>query len=244
MLTKTSRARDRKPVSMSSMPLEVIDFGCGSGRSLAFAATLQPGRCMGVDRAEAAVETCRARGYEAEIADILDFSERNIATASFLIDVAPTLGGRDEFEAGLVNVIRAARNYAIIQHPCFDEDAQLIREGWYIEASFAKSLRFKPTTADYALFVQRNWSGLSLSGLAVFGFGKADAVPLGQAAGEHPMGGGPDVHRSLRVIIGRKDKTRFEAAVKRAATGRLLYLWDREHERDGAPARTAGAVGA
>lgn len=241
MLTKTVRARDRKPPGVAVAPLEVIDFGCGAGRSLAFAATLQPGRAVGVDRAEAAVETCRARGYEAEVGDILDYSERNVATASFLIDVAPSLGAREDFEAGLVNVIRAARNFAIIQHQCFDEDAQLIRDGWYIEANFAKGLRFKPTTADYALFVHRNWSALSISGVAIFGFGKADAMPLGGAA-QAISSTGPEVHRSLRVVVGRKDKARFEAALKRAATGRLLYLWDRNEEPTGA--RVAGAVGA
>lgn len=47
---------------------EVLDAGCGTGRNLAEFASLGP--ISGVDRSPHAVEFCRRRGYQAQVADL------------------------------------------------------------------------------------------------------------------------------------------------------------------------------
>ena len=214
---------------MQSMDLRFIDFGCGSGRSSEFASSVVAGKGFGIDISNDAIDTCRANGFAAERGDLLKFEQKSVAIASFAINVMQELPGRAAFERGLTNILRAARNFAVVQHPYFDEDSRLALCSQQVEANFDKKIQYKPTTADYVTFVQRHREALNLSGVAIFGTGRAevDAIRLAAAAFSMEYEGRAAVHRSLRVIFGRKDVVRFRTALESAASGDALFIWER-----------------
>jgi SAM-dependent methyltransferase len=216
---------------MPSVNLHFIDFGCGNGRSSEFASSIVAGQGFGIDISDDAVDACRARGLAAERGDLLEFEQRSVAVATFAINVVQELPGRAAFEQGLVNIIRAARNFAMVQHPFFDADPQLALSGQQIEANFDKKIQYKPTAADYIAFTQRHQAALSLSGMAIFGTGRAEtgalALDAAAAAFEPESREEAAVHRSLRVVIGRKDVARFRAALESTSTGSALFVWEK-----------------
>lgn len=211
------------------MNLRFIDFGCGTGRSSEFASSIVAGRGFGIDISGDAVDACRAKGLAAERGDLLEFEQRSVAVSTFAINVVQELPGRAAFERGLANMIRAARNFALVQHSFFDADPQLALRGQQIEANFDKKVQYKPTAADYVAFSQRHQDALNLSGVALFGTGRAevaamalDAAAFGAEGDEKPV-----VHRSLRVVFGRKDVARFRAALEATSTGSAVFVWER-----------------
>jgi SAM-dependent methyltransferase len=216
---------------MSSVNLHFIDFGCGNGRSSEFASSIVAGQGFGIDISDDAVDACRAKGLAAERGDLLEFEQRSVAVATFAINVVQELPGRAAFEQGLVNMIRAARNFAMVQHPFFDADPRLALGGQQIEANFDKKIQYKLTAADYIAFAQRHQEALSLSGMGIFGTGRAEVgeVALEAAAfrteGEERAAAA--VPRSLRVVFGRKDVGRFRAALESTSTGNAFFVWER-----------------
>lgn len=214
---------------MPTSNLHFIDFGCGNGRSSEFASTMVAGRGFGIDISDDAVDACRARGLAAEWGDLLKFEQRSVAVATFAIDVVQELPGRAAFEQGLVNMVRAARNFAVVQHSYFDADPRLALRGQGVESNFGKKVQYKPTAADYIAFAQRHQDALNLSGLGIFGVGRAEVTPIALNTMQESLDedDAVDVHRSLRVILGRKDVARFRAGLESASTGRALFVWEK-----------------
>lgn len=214
---------------MSRVDLQFIDFGCGSGRSSEYAASIVAGQGFGIDISDDAVDACRAKGLVAERGDLLEFEQRSVAVATFAINVVQELPGRAAFEHGLANMIRAARNFAMVQHSYFDADPQLALGGQQVETNFDKKIQYKPTSADYVAFVQRYQDALNLSGIGIFGTGRAEVGPMALDAAAFRMdaAGVATVHRSLRVVFGRKDVARFRAALESTSTGNALFVWER-----------------
>ena len=215
---------------MPSVNLHFIDFGCGNGRSSQFASSIVAGQGFGIDISDDAVDACRAKGLAAERGDLLEFEQRSVAVATFAINVVQELPGRAAFEQGLVNMIRAARNFAMVQHQFFDADSRLALCGQQIEANFDKKIQYKPSAADYIMFAQRHQEALSLSGMAIFGTGRPEIGALTLDAAAFAAAGEEEaaaVHRSLRVVFGRKDVARFRAALESTGTGSALFVWER-----------------
>ena len=208
-----------------------VDFGCGNGASMKFAQSVMQGAGIGIDRSAEAVAAARARGFDAEQADILDYEHRNVAAAAFALDVLPEVGPRQAFEKAWINVVRAARDHAMIQHLCFDSEDVLRHRGLHVPALRGKTIQFMPRISDYLWMLGTYGQRLNVSGMAIFGAGEpaTEALPIAQfdrlpgAAIVPPQ----PVFRSIRVIIGRKDTGRFRAALKRFATGDALVIWQR-----------------
>jgi SAM-dependent methyltransferase len=211
--------------------LQYIDFGCGNGHSTQFVTSLVQGRGLGIDVSEQAVEACLARNLEAEVGDLLEFNLRSVATATFAIDIIPELPGRQAFERALVNMVRAARNFAFVQHSYFDADPSLALEGLQIEANHHKRVQYKPTVADYIAFARRHRDPLQISGLGIFAIGQAVPTPLTlDTALPPPVPVGDEaaaMPRSLRVILGRRDAGRFRAALEKGGSGKVVFIWER-----------------
>lgn len=204
--------------------LGFIEFGSGDGRSAAFAMSLGDGNGLCVDLSPDAVETCLAKGLTALQGDLLSFSDKNVAKVAVAIDLLPELPGRKAVEIGFVNLVRSARNYAVIQHAFFDLDAELASGGALIPDNFSSRVLYKPTLADYLYFLNRYVGPLNIAGMAAFGLGSVVPSPL-------PYSGHSDlpksVFRSIRIIIARRDPARFRAALDKAATGTALFVWEK-----------------
>lgn len=210
--------------------LEFVDFGCGRGGSFDFAASCAPGPGLAIDKSEDAVSQCREQGINAEQHDVVEFSQRNLAPASFAINLMQELPGQLAFRQGLVNIVRAATQYSVVQHPYYDRDAALALKGLQISDHFDKKTLFKPTVADYVNFVLSYRESLALVGLAIYTSGQVALSPteFGPSAGE----GTKETHapKTLRVILGRKSISRFRRALFRAESGKQLLLWEGERE--------------
>lgn len=221
------------PGGPSQNEVEFIDFGCGAGKSLTFVRGLTGGEGFGIDISEQAVAECWQAGLPAEVGDLLSYTGRNAAAVVTAIDLLPEIGERADFEQAISRMILAARNYVLIQHHFFDADSAMALEGKYAPAHFGKRLRFKPTMADYITLLSRLALSHSVCGVAMFGVGEAKLAPLGIE--QAPAGGvdvppSPGAYRNLRVVIGRKEVSRFRAALRRARAGQTLFLWERAAE--------------
>ncbi|MBX9748761.1 MAG: methionine biosynthesis protein MetW [Roseococcus sp.] len=219
-----------RPDGSSQNEVEFIDFGCGSGKSLSFVRGLTGGDGFGIDISEQAVAECWEAGLPAEVGDLLSYTGRNAAAAVSAIDLLPEIGERADFDQAVSRMILAARNYVLIQHNFFDADSALALQGKYAPSHFGKRLRFKPTMADYLALLSRLAASHSVCGVAMFGVGEAKLAPLGMEpapadSAELPPSAG--AYRNLRVVIGRKEVTRFRAALRRARAGQTLFLWER-----------------
>lgn len=228
-----------RPQAPSDLPwvppqsLDFLDFGCGSGKSLAFAQNLIGGEGLGIDVSEQAVAECWEAGFPAQLGDLLSYTGRNVAAAVTAVDLLPEIGDRADFDQAVSRLILAARNYVLIQQNFFDADGALALKGLYAPSHFGKRIRFKPTVADYITLLSRLASSHAVSGVAIFGVGEARLAPLGldlaaQEPGEVPSI--PGAYRNLRVVIGRKEVARFRGALRRTRAGEMLFLWERPAE--------------
>ncbi|MBS7790000.1 class I SAM-dependent methyltransferase [Roseococcus sp. SDR] len=209
--------------------LNFIDFGCGTGASIEAARQLLGGRGLGIDISAEAVARCRAAGLPAETGDLLRYEGRNTALAATAFDLLPEIGDRADFEQAVARMILAARNFVLIQHAYFDADSALALNGQHIPGHFGKRIRFKPTMADHMALLLRLAPAHAICGFAFFGLGEARSVPLGLENGVADRGSPPampELHRSLRVIIGRKEQDRFRQALRRCKAGRELFRWE------------------
>lgn len=229
MQIQNKNARIKKPEAITPLSLQFVDFGCGDGRSTEFASSVVTGQGLGLDIADSAVAACKARGFAAERGDLLEFGQRNVAVASFAINVLQELPGRAAFERGLVNIISAARNFALVQHAYFDADPKLALARRYVEANFNKKVQYRPTVADYVAFVLRHGKALNLSGIGIFGTGRAEVstLALDSEAAVTESDEETSVYRSLRVVFGRKDVARFRAALEAVGSGEALFMWEK-----------------
>ena len=221
----------RTPVS--SFAIEFIDFGCGSGLSLPYARKLAGGDGFGIDISSQAVSECWAAGLPAEIGDLLSYSGKNTATVTTAINLLPEIGNKDDFEQAVSRMIIAARNYAVIQHEYFDADSALALAGLCVIAHFSKKIRYKPVIADYLVLLGRIAASHSISGVAIFGLSEARLAPLlpdgflPRAEGAADAPAGIATYRSIRVVIGRKEVSRFRVALRKTRAGQELFLWER-----------------
>lgn len=219
---------DAHAPSPASPYLTFLDFGCGQGGSIEAVRQLLGGQGLGVDISAEAVARCRAAGLPAEQGDLLRYEGRSTALAITAFDLLPEIGDRADFEQAVLRMVLAARNFVLIQHSYFDADSALALAGLHIPGHFGKRVRFKPTMADYAALLHRLAPAHAITGFAFFGLGEARPVrldPGGAAAGGIAL---PELHRSLRVIIGRKDLDRFHQALRRCRAGRELFRWEGE----------------
>lgn len=222
----TTAAGTAPPAFRMAQP-HFIDFGCGVGNSMRFAEDLMGGPGVGLEIAPAQAAEAQARGREVAVGDMLRFTTRSVAQASFAIDVLPELQTRREFEAALIVLLRAARDFALVQHLCFDSAEALLARGETTPAFTERNARMRPRAVDYLHFVQQHRSALNLVGLAAFGIGavRATPSPLANVTGALLLPELP-AYRSIRVIIGRKEPQRFRAALDRAAAGKVLLFWE------------------
>lgn len=204
-----------------------IDFGCGRGDSMTFAESLLRNPGVGVDILPERVAECNASGFDVQQGDVVSFQGRNIAPASVAVDLMPELDGLRAFEAACTNMLRAARDFVMIQHLCFDSAEQLLARGEVVSSHTAKSIRIRPRAVDYLHFVTQFGRRLDVVGLAVYGVGepRTSAIDLAGLSGSLIK---PDqrepVFRSIRVIMGRKDINRFHWAVSRIGSGHSLLM--------------------
>lgn len=246
MIAKSARAlhemaesEDASPASGPSEDLRqlchefsasYVDFGCGRGGSMRFADSLMGGAGIGVEKSADKVEHARRAGHQVVHGDVLDLTARGVAVASVSIDLVPELSGPKEFETLITNMIRCARDFALVQHLSFDGAETLFARGLTGAEYADKSIRFRPRIGDYLLVVDRLASKLDISGLGIFGIGTPKTVPS-----QMPALGGTmlaemealPLYRSIRVVIGRKTTRRFEDALRRSATGTPLVTWTR-----------------
>jgi SAM-dependent methyltransferase len=216
--------------------LDFLDFGCGSGKSMAFARKLIGGEGLGIDISEQAVAECWEAGFPAERGDLLAYTGRNVAAVVTAVDLLPEIGDRADFETAVSRLILAARNYVLIQQHFYDADSALALQGLQAPAHFGKRIRFKPTAADFITLLARLAPSHAISGVALFGVGDARLAPLtldAAPADAAEIAPPPGSYRNLRVVIGRKEVSRFRAALRRARAGEMLFLWERPAE--GAP---------
>ena len=206
--------------------LDFIDFGCGAGKSIAFARSIAGGEGFGIDLSEEAVSECWASGLPAERGDLLAFEAKNAAAVTTAVDLMPEIGDKLDFEKGISHLVIAARNYAVIQHNFYDADTAFALSGAGNMAHFSKRIRFKPYIGDYIVLLQRLAASHAISGFALFGIGEPRLVSLDQTdAVPSPMVEG--AFRTLRVVIGRKEVERFRIGLRKAGTGEQLFVWER-----------------
>lgn len=187
-----------------------------------------PGRGVGIDISADQVEVARRSGYQADCGDVLEFEGRGVAGAAFAIDLIPELENRAAFERACLNIVRAARDFAIIQHANFDSTEALLARGLVSPGHAAKTVRLRPRAVDYLQFVMQFGSRLDIVGFAAFGFGEprtASAPLTGLSGSLLSYAAHMPAHRSLRVIIARQATSRFRVALDRAGAGELLLLW-------------------
>jgi len=217
--------------SISSV--DFIDFGCGAGTSLTYVRKAAGGSGFGVDISEQLVSECLAAGIPAEVGNLLFYSGKNTATVTSAINLLPEIGNRNEFEQAVSRLTLAARNYVIIQHDYFDADSALALAGLYAPANFNKKILYKPVIADYLTFVGRFAASHSISGVAIFGIAEARLAPVLPGGSRPPMGApveapaGIAAYRTIRVVIGRKEVSRFRAGLSKTRSGQELFLWER-----------------
>lgn len=212
--------------------LSFIDFGAGTGKSFGFATSCSPGNGLALDVQESAVAACREKNIPAEVADILTFDHRSVAQATFAISVFQELSGRNAFRTALINMLRAANSFTVVQHNYYDADSELARKGLYLPGNFDKRTVFKPTLADYVDFLNTHKQALAISGMAVFAHGTVtpEAYDLeGSFHSEAPL---EDHPRSLRVVFGRKQVNRFRPGMVRAQKGDVIFLWENAEKED------------
>ncbi|MFG1429348.1 hypothetical protein [Roseixanthobacter glucoisosaccharinicivorans] len=206
---------------------EFIDFGCGNGGSYNFAASCVQGSGFAIDKSEEAVVKCQTLGIQAERHDVLSFQQRNVASGSFAINLLQEMPGFPDFRAALVNIIRASTHFSLIQHPYYDKDTQLALKGIYIPEHFDKKILLKPTISDYLSFFFLHREALTLSGIGIFVQGQTETTNL---PGVLDPRSNSDVEKTtpktLRVIIGRKDLSRFRRALYQVEAGKPAYLWE------------------
>lgn len=212
----------------SGEPPAFVDFGCGRGGSMDFATQLlgEPG--IGFDVSAEYVAQARAQCFDAREGDVLTFEGRSVAPVSFAVDLLQQMDGRAAFEVACTNVVRAARDYVVIQHPCFDSAEALLARGEIAPALLDKRVRFRPRVSDYVFFVQAFAARLDIVGLAIFGLGEPRTTALPLSGISSPLLDGSrtqPVFRSLRVLIARKALPRFHTALKVAGSGDALLTW-------------------
>jgi SAM-dependent methyltransferase len=221
---------DARALASRSPYLNFLDFGCGTGGSIEAMRQLLGGQGLGVDISAEAVAQCRAAGLPAEQGDLLRYEGRSTALAITAFDLLPEIGDRADFEQAVLRMVLAARNFVLIQHAYFDADTALALAGQHVPGHFGRRIRFKPTMADHIALLLRLAPTHAICGFALFGLGEARRAPLGSEGGMAEPSlrwAMPEVHRSLRVIIGRKDKDRFRQALRRCQAGRELFRWER-----------------
>lgn len=214
------------PLFAGSDPL-FIDFGCGTGNSIRFAEGIMGGPGVGLDISADRVAQAGERGYEVAVGDVLTFAGHSVATASFAIDLFPEFETRRGWESALVTMLRAARDFVFIQHLCFDSAEALLARGQTSAAHAAKSVQLRPRAVDYLHFVQQHRAGLNIVGFAAFGIGEATGTPSAfEGITGTLLDSAAPAYRSVRVIIARKQVSRFRAALQRAGSGQLLLYWE------------------
>ena len=206
--------------------LAFIDFGAGAGKSFSFASAFAPGNGLAIDVQESAVAACREKDIPAEVGDLLTFEGRSVSQATFAINVLQELPGRAAFRQAMINLLRAASSFSVIQHNYFDADADLARNGLFLKGNWDKKTLFKPTVADYVDFLNTYKAALNISGMAIFAAGAV--APEAYEIGSGPGGaeGMKPLPRTLRVLFGRKNVNRFRPAVVRTQYGNRIFMWE------------------
>ncbi|GEM_PF-2039176 len=206
-----------------------IDFGCGRGDSMRIADKIMRGPGVGIDLSAERVEAAREQGLDVVQSDVLTFEERNLTTAAFALDLMPELEGRRALETACTNMLRAATDFAVVQHMCFDSVESLLARGLVVPDHMGKSIRCRPRISDYVHFVQQFGPRLDIVGLAAFGIGDPRAEPCTLTG----LGGAMfsqleqrPVYRSVRIILARKASARFQMALRRAGSGDALLIWE------------------
>ena len=204
-----------------SIEYKFIDFGAGKGGSFNFACECTDGIGLAIDKSNEAILECQRLGYPAECHDVLKFSGRNLVQAAFAIDLMHELPGQQAFRTALINIIRSATHYAVIQHPLYDHDAKCAIDGYVVEDHYNKKTLFKPTVADYLHFVSSYKDSLSIVGCAAYAWGEAQATASVFSGAD--TGNVVTIPRTLRIIVGRKALSRFRLGQFRAAVGKPLF---------------------
>lgn len=206
-----------------------VDFGCGRGDSMRVAEKIMRGPGAGIDISAERVAAAREQGLDVVEGDVLAFEERNIATAAFALDLVPELEGRRALETACANMLRAATDFVILQHLCFDSVEALLARGVVAPDHLARAVRYRPRIADYVHFVQQFGARHEIVGFAAFGMGEVKVEPCGLSG----LGGAMfamlenrPVYRSVRIIMARKASARFQTALRRAGTGDALLIWE------------------
>jgi hypothetical protein len=136
----------------------------------------------------------------------------------------PELDGRRSFDLACANMVRAASDYTVIQHLCFDSAEALLARGLTILGHTDKSVRFRPRAMDYVHFLQQYGVRLDIVGL---GYGEpktTPAAPTGIFSSLLARSAVQPLYRTLRVVFGGKNINRFQSAVRRARVGEMLLL--------------------
>jgi hypothetical protein len=185
--------------------------------------------CAGlvINNSASSIGEAQKRGFAVEQGDALHYQQRNVATGVFAINLVQELAGAGEFAQALINLTRAARDYVVVQHPYFDEDSELALRGLQIATNFDKRVKFRPNIADYLNFVAVHREGLRISGVAIYTSSKVTATALDLAPAPSSNPPKPIVMpKTLRVVIGRKNRERFRRILDKAQLGDEVFLWE------------------
>jgi hypothetical protein len=204
-----------------------VDFGAGTGGSMRIGEQLARGPGIGIERDLARVQAAASVGLAVLHADALDFQVRGLAAAAICFDMIPELPGRKQFDMTLINMLRTARDFVVIQHLCFDTSDTLIASGRISHACFERNITMRPRLTDYLYFYYTYKEKLNLSGFAAYGVGdpKVDELPSVGARGQFLDSlRSRALYRSVRVIFGRRQIERFEGGLRRASVGDMVLI--------------------
>ncbi|MBX9748985.1 MAG: hypothetical protein K5Q68_05150 [Roseococcus sp.] len=206
-----------------------VDFGAGTGGSMRIGEQFARGPGIGIERDLARVQAATSVGLAVVQADALEFQVRGLAAAAICFDMIPELAGRKQFEMTLINMLRTARDFAVIQHLCFDTSDTLIASGRISHAYFERNINIQPRLVDYLHFYHVYKEKLNLTGLSAYGVGhpKVDELPPAGARGQFLDSlRSRALYRSVRVIFGRRQIERFEGGLRRAGVGDMVLICD------------------
>ncbi len=204
-----------------------VDFGAGTGGSMRIGEQLARGPGIGIERDLARVQAATSVGLAVLHVDALEFQVRGLAAAAICFDMIPELAGRKQFEMTLINMLRTARDFVVIQHLCFDTSDTLIASGRISHACFERNITVRPRLTDYLHFYYMYKEKLNISGFAAYGVGdpKVDELPAAGARGQFLDGlGSRALYRSVRLIFGRRQIERFEVGLRRASVGDIMLI--------------------
>ena len=109
---------------------DFFDFGCGAGRSIAWAQRKLGGRKgLGIDKSPAKLEAARAAGFDAVDLDILEMPRAKMVRFTLMRHFLEHLPHVDLAGKILWRACQVSREFVLVAQPYFDADGLLAQQG-------------------------------------------------------------------------------------------------------------------